>query len=516
MAGRSKFAILIALGAAALATGACAGQPNVLGTTNSTGRANTIGPAYSTGPVNSLGPGQAPPPSYPVPRTPAQPLRPDQVAAILAALKGAETEGFRAGEFYPANLDAQVYAGDPTFRAQGEALLRANIIRYARAQHGLRIVNWPKNWAMKPPPYDAENDFNLAVKEDRVVEWIDGLPPPFDRYRALRSALARYKAIVSQGGWPTVEGGAMLKPGAVGPRVTALRQRLMAEEPSLNLDTSSDQFDDALTEAVKYYQRRNGFDASGKVDTLTLEAMNVPAQSRVLQIIANMERWRWEPRLWPATRIEVNIAAAEMDLFEENALVLEMRAAPGRPDDQSPLLTSQIESVVLNPPWNVPANIAEKEYYTKEAAHPGYLAAHGFRFIETPDGGRRLQQKSGPKSALGQIKFDFPNPFAVYMHDTPTRRAFSLEARNVSHGCVRLERPLDLADKLFAGDETWTPDQIRAAIATGKTQRVQLERPVRVFLMYWTVFPDVKGRMDFRNDVYDWDSQLLGLIDAAH
>jgi murein L,D-transpeptidase YcbB/YkuD len=289
----------------------------------------------------------------------------------------------------------------------------------------------------------------------------------------------------------------------------------MAEEPSLNVDTESDTFDEALGEAVKYYQRRNGFDTTGKVDGITLEAMNVPAQSRVLQIIANMERWRWEPRLWPATRIEVNIAAAEMTLFEENALTLEMRAAPGRPDDQTPLLTSEIDSVVLNPPWNVPNDIAAKEYYTKEAAHPGYLAAHGFRVIETPDGGHRLQQKSGAKSALGQIKFDFPNAYAVYLHDTPTHGAFGHDARDVSHGCVRLERPFDLADKLFAGDPEWTPDHIQDAIKDGKTQRVRLPRAMPVFLMYWTVYPDVKGRMDFRNDAYDWDSQLLGLIAAS-
>lgn len=509
MTRRSNIAVMAAalLVTAGVGAAACASQPYPsypLGTSNSTGFGNTTAPALAV-----------PTSPAPLPIVPVQPLRRDQVSVILAVLKDAESQGFRAGEFYPADLDAEVYAQDPTFRAQGEALLRANMIRYARAQHGLRIVNWPKNWAMKPPPYDAENEFNAAVRDDRVAQWIDGLAPPFDRYRALRTALARYRAIVAQGGWSTVDGGPKLKPGSHGARVIALRQRLMAEEPSLNLDTSSEDFDDALAEGVKYYQRRNGFVASGEVDTLTLEAMNVAAQSRVLQIIANMERWRWEPRLWPASRIEVNIAAAEMTLFQENALTLEMRAAPGRPDDQTPLLTSQIESVVLNPPWNVPSTIAEKEYYPKERAHPGYLAAHGFRFIDTPDGGRRLQQKSGPKSALGQIKFDFPNPFAVYLHDTPSHRAFSQDARDVSHGCVRLERPFDLANKLFEGDDTWTPDRIQDAIQDGKTQRVSLPSGIPVFLMYWTVYTDVKGRVDFRNDVYDWDTQLLGLIAAS-
>ncbi len=456
----------------------------------------------------------APPLPIYVPSVPAQPLRRDQVSVILATLKDAETHGFRSGEFYPANLETLL--ADPGQRAQGDALLRANIIRYARAQHGLRIVNWPKNWAaMKPAAYDAESDFNLAVQQDRVAQWVETLPPPFDRYRTLRSALARYKAIIAAGGWPEVAAGPELKLGSTGSRVVALRQRLMTEEPSLAIDTTSDRFDEGLAEAVKYFQRRNGFDTTGAVTRLTLEAMNVPAESRMLQIMANMERWRWEPRLWPASRIEVNIAAAEMSLVEDNQLTLEMRAAPGRPDDQTPLLSSQIESILLNPPWNVPAGIAAKEYYPKEAAHPGYLAAHGFRVIDTPDGGRRLQQASGPKSALGQIKFDFPNNFAVYLHDTPSHKAFGQDSRNVSHGCVRLERPFDLAGRLFAGMDAWTPDRVQDVVQDGKTTRVALDRAMPVFLMYWTVYPDVKGRMDFRNDVYDWDTDLLRLIDAS-
>jgi murein L,D-transpeptidase YcbB/YkuD len=446
---------------------------------------------------------------------PAQPLRRDQIAAIVAVLKDAESHGFRPAEFFSPEIESLAFSNDAADHARGEAMLRNAAIRYARAQHGLRITNWPKNWALRPGPYDAENDFNLAVQQDRVTQWLESLPPPFDRYRLLKTALVHYRQIVASGGWGEVPGGPELKQGASGVRVLALRKRLQTEEPSLNLDLTSDQYDQAVEDAVKYYQRRNGFEDTGRVGPVTLEALNVPAESRVLQIVANMERWRWAPRLWPATRIEVNIAAAEMTLFQENQLTLEMRAAPGRPNDQTPMLASEIGSVVLNPPWNVPSTILEKEYLPKEAAHPGYLAAHGFRFIDTPDGGRRLQQASGPKSALGQIKFDFPNAFAVYLHDTPTRKAFSGDARNVSHGCVRLERPLDLADKLFAADTDWPPERIRAQIATTKTQRVQLAQGMPVFLLYFTVYPDVKGRMDFRSDVYDWDSQLLGLIAAA-
>lgn len=474
--------------------------------------AQPVAAPNTTSNVTAAAPAPMAPPRVMIP---AQPLRRDQIAAIVAVLKDGESHGFRPTEFYAPEVETLVFSPDAAERARGDAMLRNAAIRYARAQHGLRITNWPKNWALRPGPYDGENDFNLAVQQDRVTQWLDSLPPPFDRYRLLKTALVRYRQIAATGGWDEVPAGPELKQGAAGERVIALRKRLQTEEPSLNLDIASDQFDQALEDAVSYYQRRNGFETTGKVSRVTLEAMNIPVESRILQIVANMERWRWAPRLWPASRIEVNIVAAEMTLFQENQLTLEMRAAPGRPNDQTPMLMSEIGSVVLNPPWNVPSSILEKEYLPKEAAHPGYLAAHGFRFIDTPDGGRRLQQASGAKSALGLIKFDFPNAFAVYLHDTPTRKAFNGDARNVSHGCVRLERPLDLADKLFGDDADWPPERIRAQIAAGKTQRVQLDRGMPVFLLYFTVYPDVKGRMDFRSDVYDWDSQLLGLIAAA-
>ena len=252
------------------------------------------------------------------------------------------------------------------------------------------------------------------------------------------------------------------------------------------------------------------------VDKATLAALNVPVETRLVQLQANMERWRWAPRIWPASRIEANIAAQEMSAFQDNALVLEMRAAPGRPDDQTPILSSEVQSVVFDPPWNVPSSIATKELWPKEAAHPGYLASHGYRIISTgPEGGRRIQQKFGPKSALGKIKFDFPNDYSVYLHDTPSRAAFSKTSRAVSHGCVRLQRPLELANLLFQGDSDWSPERIDDTIAKGDTVRAPLDKPMPIFIMYWTAFLDVKGRVNFRDDVYNWDSTLMGLIAAA-
>jgi murein L,D-transpeptidase YcbB/YkuD len=240
----------------------------------------------------------------------------------------------------------------------------------------------------------------------------------------------------------------------------------------------------------------------------------VPVEERVAQILANMERWRWLPQTLPTDRIQVNIAAAVLTVFHSDTPTLSMRAATGRPDDQTPMLASEVRSVVLNPPWNVPSSIATKELWPKEKAHPGYLKRNDFIVIKTPEGGERLQQKAGPKAALGQVKFDFPNPYGVYLHDTPSRGAFGKYARQVSHGCVRLEKPVILADALFDGDPKWTPDEIQTTLDGGHTVRATLQTPIAVYLFYWTVFVGPDGMTNFRADPYDWDAALMQRIAA--
>jgi murein L,D-transpeptidase YcbB/YkuD len=456
----------------------------------------------------------------PGPTAPIAPpvFRSDQIALLMQTLGDAETHGFNHNEFTPPGLDALLRSPASSDRQRGAVLLKSAILAYAKAQHGgrLPLSMFQKNWGMRPAPYDPELEFSSALAQDRLPQWLETLAPPFDRYRGLKDALAQYRAIAARGGWDEIDAGPKLELGSSGDRVLALRQRLAAEDPEGGLDTSSAAFDQTLVEAVQRFQHNVGRDSTGAVDKGTLAALNIPVESRIVTIEANMERWRWVPRIWPATRIEANIAAEEMDAFQDNAIVLEMRAAPGRPDDQTPILSSQVESVVFNPPWNVPSSIAAKELWPKEHAHPGYLASHGYRLISTgDDGGQRIQQKSGPKSALGLMKFDFPNDYAVYLHDTPSRRAFNGTSRAVSHGCVRLQRPRELAELLFKTDDTWTTDKIDDVLAEGKTTRAPLEKPVPIFIMYWTAFLDVKRRVNFRDDVYGWDQALMGLIAAS-
>jgi murein L,D-transpeptidase YcbB/YkuD len=172
-----------------------------------------------------------------------------------------------------------------------------------------------------------------------------------------------------------------------------------------------------------------------------------------------------------------------------------------------------VEQVVFNPPWNVPTTIAAKEIWPKARRDPGYLARNDFVTVPGP-GGLGLQQKPGPKSALGRVKFDLPNRFDVYLHDTPSHALFESDQRALSHGCIRLDKPVDLARLVLAGDPDWTSDAIQAAIDRGVTVRAALSRPLPVSIAYWTVFVDTQGQPNFRRDLYGWDARLLQLRDA--
>ena len=442
-------------------------------------------------------------------------LRPSDEALILKTLEDGPSHGFRRNEFGEVGLAEQLASADPDVHAAAVRALKVGLIRYARAQHGQRIAaeSFKKNWGVHPDPYNPDKGFAAAVAEDRLAAWIDDLPPRYQGYVALRAALKTYRDIAARGGWETIPvGKTPLGLNSTGPRVLALRARLAAEDPTLPAAAAPEVFDADLVEVIKRYQLRSGLNPTGVVDSLTLTHLNQPVGQRILQIIANLERWRWIDRDMPPTRIEVNIAAAGMTVYNNNYPGLSMRAVAGRPADQSPMLQSRIDSIVVNPPWNVPYAIARKEYWPKEKKHPGYLEAHGFRAIpDGTNGGVRLQQMAGP-SALGKLKFDFPNPYGVYLHDTPTHSTFATDSRAQSHGCIRLQNPSALAELLTANMPEWTPEALQAAIESGETKRIHLTTPIDVVILYWTAYVG-KGQVSFRQDIYGWDRDLLQLLD---
>lgn len=431
-----------------------------------------------------------------------------QVRILLDALSEAPSHGFQPGAFGEAGLADRLDDGDHAVRAQ----LRRAVLAYARALHGQAIARGQmlSAWGARPGRYDAEAEFAAAAKAGRLDDWAEALAPPSPAYAALRAAYADYRKIQAAGGWPELPADASLRAATRGPIVAALRARLAVEDPAVKDAGHGDQFDAAMTEAVRRAQLRYGQHATGEVDADLIAALNVPVEARLAQIRANLERLRWLPREPEPDRIEANSAAGLVDVYRGGQLVLHMRAAAGKPGDETPILASRVDRVVLNPTWNVPETIAEAELRPKG---PSYLQRLGF--IETAgEGGARLVQQPGPENALGQVKFLFDNRYAVYLHDTPARSAFDREQRSVSHGCVRLERALDLARLLLSTEPGWSPERMTEMLTSGETTEVKLERPVQVMLNYATAFVQPDGAVAFRPDVYGWDAEVLRRLDA--
>lgn len=421
-----------------------------------------------------------------------------QLATLIA--KGEVTQGLRQGA--PRDLSGLAPA----------AIARI-ALDYAHAVHVGRLdtADFSKDWGIRPQSYDPLPGFADAVRQDRIADWIAALPPPYAGYDTLVTGLARYRAMAEAGGWTALPANASIPYGSSGPLVAQLRKRLAMEDPAVSQTGAT--FDEPLLAAVRRAQRRYGLNPVGTVGSQTIAALNVPVSQRIRQIMANMERWRWLPQQLEAKRVQVNIAAAVLTVFEGDNPVLSMKAVTGRPGNETPMLVSSIHSVVLNPPWNVPSSIANKELWPKERANPGYLKRNGFRVIDNGDGSKRLQQSS-EKSALGRFKFDFPNDFAVYLHDTPAQSGFSKFDRLASHGCVRLEKPAELAGLVLKTTPEWQPAAVDATLASGKTVRASMDEPVAVYLLYWTAFANSDGQVSFREDPYGWDAQLATKIEA--
>ncbi len=441
------------------------------------------------------------PPAVSTPQVPLAPplsLSPSQAKQLAAMLgRDAVAQGLQAAE-------------SPSATPPSNDALVAAALDHARAVHAgrLALTDFQGDWGLRPAAYDPMPGFADAVRGDRLAAWIASLPPPYAGYDGLLKGLSVYRGIESAGGWSAIAAGPDLTVGSSGIRVAALRQRLALEDKGVV--ATGEAFDDDLAEAVRRAQRRYGLNPSGVVSTQTLAALNVSAPDRVRQIMANLERWRWLPKELPKDRIQVNIAAAVLTVFDGDRPVQSMRAVTGRPGDETPMLSSIIHSIVINPPWNVPTSIATRELWPKERKNPGYLKRAGFKVID----GTRLQQAAGNQSALGRFKFDFENPYSVYLHDTPSRAKFASFSRLASHGCVRLEKPADLANLLLKGDPAWAPDAVAATVAKGDTVRVPLARPVAVYLLYWTAFASGNGQMNFRADPYGWDGKLATKIEA--
>jgi murein L,D-transpeptidase YcbB/YkuD len=358
-------------------------------------------------------------------------------------------------------------------------------------------------WHTAPRKLELGARMLAAARSGRIEPALDVLELRHPGYVELKRALAAMRAIEARGGWPSLP--ETPKRFAADPRAKAKLRRRLEASGDLGAGAAGG---DELIAALGRFQARHGLAASGKIDAATLAELNVPAAERRRQIELNLERWRWLPESLGARHVLVNVAAYELALVERGERRFVTRVVVGKPYQQTPAFSDVIEKLELNPYWNVPASIVESEIVPAIREDSGYLAKQNMEVVGEGGGRLEIRQRPGPGNALGKIKFVLPNEHNIYLHDTPAEELFERTVRSFSHGCIRLEAPLDLAARLLAGEPGWNRRRLEAVIANGDNRFVRLSNPVPVHILYWTAWVDERGELQIRRDPYDIDAKL--------
>jgi murein L,D-transpeptidase YcbB/YkuD len=388
------------------------------------------------------------------------------------------------------------------------------------------------NFSTRPITGRAGLDFvRDAITSGRLRAAVDAVRPRHWMYAHGRSMLGAYRKIAGDGGWPQVPAGETLEPGMSDPRVVALRRRLAVTDDLAGQSLDQPLYDEPLAAAVRSFQERHQMTADAKVGPATLAELNVPVEDRIRQIRVNLERGRQLlHEINDDDLVIVDIAGYELRYVQNRKVTWTSRVMVGKPFRQTPIFKSTIDHIVINPTWTVPPGILTKDILPAVRRDPGYLAKRGLEVFDR--GGQRvdpgsiawgrytgnnfpyfIRQAAGEDNALGRVKIMFPNPHLVYLHDTPSRSLFERDDRAFSSGCIRVDRPFELVERLLA-DPAWDAAALQRVVDAGETRTVRLARPVRLLLMYWTVDEDDSGRVVFKRDVYERDPPLAEALNG--
>lgn len=424
---------------------------------------------------------------------------------VLRALHTADEHGLSPEDYLVPVLDS-IFAGRPRDRlADGEVLLSLAMLRLA---HDL-------GWGVVDPgkvgrdnhyvltPFQPDSVLARAVAASDPGAYLLGLAPSRPAYASLMAALAQLRAIEARGTWRTVAAGPPLKRGAKGPRVRELRAQLAVRGDLAADRAAGDSFDLELAAAVARFQDRHGLKPDSVYGPGVVSEVNVPVTTRIQQVRLGLERLRWLPHDPTGRWIRVNLADFRAEVVDDGKVTFQTRAVIGKQFHETPAFVDTMTYVVINPYWNVPPSIARGEILPKVRRDPGYLGRNHMEMV----GGSGVRQLPGPWNALGRFKFMLPNPYNIYLHDTPAKALFNEASRAYSHGCVRIHQPADLAAVLLGG-QGWTPERIAETVASGQRTAITLETPIPVYITYVTAFLGADGTLQYRRDVYGRDRKL--------
>ena len=465
---------------------------------------------------------------------------PAAVSQAVKAIKDVEADGLTPRDYHLAAiesaLDERTASPSVTLEADLQLLVTdalaavADHVRYGKVDPVVLDESWNVDARIAAAP--LETVLEQVVSAPSIADTIAGFKPNHFIYLGLKGALARYRAIAAKGGWPSIPAGPTVKPGGSDTRLRLVRQRLAVTGELEAPATDSDVLDPALEAAIRSFQERHRLAVDGSLGKSTVDAMNVPVGVRIDQIRVNIERARWVINGLRDSFVLVNLPAFKVYVIRDTKNVWETRAQIGKEARQTPSFRADMRYIVFNPDWTVPPTIL-KEDVLKPMASGGSnpIKKKGLTIVDRQgnlvDPSKvdwkkanasnfpyTLRQPPGTNNALGRVKFMFPNEHAIFLHDTPSRELFASETRTFSSGCIRVEKPLDLAAVLLEGQDNWTRERVQQVVDNGASETVYLKQPLPVVIVYWTVSVGASGDVRFARDVYRHDLPLLKVLDG--
>jgi murein L,D-transpeptidase YcbB/YkuD len=431
-------------------------------------------------------------------------------AAAIKYLAHVYADGLDPADYPVPNFGA---LSAPADLADADIKLTTAVVTYAH-HASVGRVHWSRvspdiEYTTKAP--EPDEVLRAIADSNDVAATLDSYEPHTPGYLALKAKLADIRAGKGDGGKAAIGNGPALKIGMQDDRVPAVRERLGLAA------NSGAVYDKTLAEAVKKFQQQHDLASTGTLTPATVEALDGRQPDHVTDIIlANMERWRWMPHQFPENYVVVNLPDFTLRVMHDDKLVWTTRIVIGKPEMPTPIMTADMKYITINPTWNVPPSIVHREYLPALAQDPTVLARMGLR-VDYGPGGVHIWQPPGDKNALGRIRFNFPNKFLVYQHDTPDKYMFALDKRAFSHGCMRVQDPAHYAEVLLSlvrPNDGYTEDRIKRMFGPDETD-IQFPTFIPVNLTYQTAFVDDAGKLEFRDDVYGRDRALIAILKGS-